>query len=65
LDKFFGFGTPFDLFKEKKFSSLGRNFWELERSKMEESALCYEKQFCLNRSWILIALPKLKFLWHK
>ncbi len=40
------FDAPFDLFKEKKFSSHRRDnelFWELKRSKMEETAKNFEK----------------------
>ena len=47
------FDAPFDLFKEKKFSSLRRDndpFWELMRSKMEETAQYFEKRFFINRS---------------
>ena len=42
------FDAPFDLFKEKKFSSLRRDnelFRELKRSKMEETAQNFEKRF--------------------
>jgi hypothetical protein len=49
-DKFFD--APFDLFKEKKFSSLNETmnlFEELKRSKMEKNAQYFEKQFFLNR----------------
>jgi hypothetical protein len=50
-DKFFD--VPFDLFKEKKFSSLNETmnlFEELKRSKMEKTAQYFEKQFFTNRS---------------
>ncbi len=54
------FDTPFDLFKEKKFSSLRRDnapfCWELKRSKMEETAQYFEKRFFINISQIFIAL---------
>jgi hypothetical protein len=47
------FDAPFDLFKEKKFSSLRRNnelFSELKRSKIEETTQNFEKRFFINRS---------------
>ncbi len=50
-DRFFD--DPFDLFKEKKCSSLRRDnelFWELKRSKMEETAQNFEKRLFINRS---------------
>ncbi len=53
--------APFDLYKEKKFSSLRRDnelLWELKWSKMEETAQNFEKRFFLNRSKIFVALPK-------
>ncbi len=47
------FDAPFNLFKEKKFSSLKWDkelFEELKRSKMEETAQNCEKRFFINRS---------------
>ncbi len=47
------FDAPFDLFKEKKFSSLRRDselFESWKRSKMEETAKNFEKRFFINRS---------------
>jgi hypothetical protein len=47
------FYAPFDLFKEKKFSSLRRDngiFLEPKRSKMEETAKNFEKRFFINKS---------------
>jgi hypothetical protein len=51
IDEFFD--APFDLFKEKKFSSLRRDnesFEELKWSKMEETAQYFEKQYFIDRS---------------
>ncbi len=47
------FYTPFDPFKEKKFSSLRMDnepFWKLRRSKIEEIGEYFEKRFFIDRS---------------
>jgi hypothetical protein len=47
------FDAPFDLFKKKCFHLLEGTmnlFEELKRSKMEETAQYFEKQFFMNRS---------------
>jgi hypothetical protein len=46
------FYAPFELFKEKSFHLLEgtMNFFELKRSKIEETAQNFEKRFVINRS---------------
>jgi hypothetical protein len=56
------FYTPFDLFKDKKFSSLRRDnepFWELKRSKMEETAKYFVKRFFYKQILDFLGLSKI------
>jgi hypothetical protein len=60
------FDTPFDLFKEKKFSSLRRDnepFWELKRSKIEETASIFRKTVFYKQILVFL-LPFQNFMPH-
>jgi hypothetical protein len=62
VKKYGFFDVPFGLFKEKKFSSLRRDhepFWELKRSKTEETAQYLKKRIFIKKDLrFSLSLPK-------